>query len=148
MHCSWPWVSSWEAAERGREVGSGETLLLSVTSDAPYTPHSRIRTALVLPKEQEGDQDEAFHEEGVFWLLQELLRMEVCDGGWPHHKRGSLKFVHISCDCSLVWKRRKRKRRKNTPVLSKQKLQSCMNQVNSHWRNWSNERILWNQVFM
>lgn len=59
-------MSSWEAAERGREVGSGEMLPLSMTSDAPYTTHSRIRTALVLPKEQEGDQDEVFHEEGAF----------------------------------------------------------------------------------
>lgn len=42
----------------------------------------------------------------------------------------------------LSLKKKKRKSRKNTPVLSKQKLQFCMNQINSHWGNWSKERIL------
>lgn len=52
-------------------MGSGDPLPLSGTSDvvplsSPYTTTSRIMTALVLPKEQQGDQDEVFHEEGVF----------------------------------------------------------------------------------
>ena len=141
MHCSWPWVSLWEAKERDGEVESCYRLQPLVTSDAVPWSASYINkqqnnesTHSCSPKRRRvTGWDEGFHEEGIFWSPQELLS--------PHHKRCILEFAHISCDYSLVWKEEKKKEG-NTLAISKQKLQVCMNKINGHWGDCSRKRIL------
>lgn len=92
----------------------------------------------MLPKEQGGDWvARRFAWRGGFLITPRTTEVETVHTT----KEVSSSLLIFPVTTSLVWKKEKKKEG-NTPAISNQKLQVCMNQINGHWGNCSKKRIL------